>query len=186
MSGKKDTKTELRIFTIADWEKEEEYLQKRHQEGWKFVNVTLPGFYHFQKCEPENVVYQLDYNQEGLKKKDEYVQMFKDCGWEYIQEFGGYTYFRKPAFAMIGEEKIFCDIESRLDMMRRMFTGRYLPLLIILLLVILPNLPSFFRDADNDGPILLIFFSVLLIAYAYVMASFGYQYWKLKKQCGNR
>ena len=28
----KEKKTELRIFTIADWEKEEQYLQKRHRE----------------------------------------------------------------------------------------------------------------------------------------------------------
>ena len=49
----KEKKTELRIFTIADWEKEERYLRKRHQEGWKFVNVSLPGLYHFVKCEPE-------------------------------------------------------------------------------------------------------------------------------------
>ena len=42
----KEKKTEPRIFTIAEWEKEEKYLRKRHREGWKFVNVSLPGFYH--------------------------------------------------------------------------------------------------------------------------------------------
>ena len=117
----KEKKTEPRIFTIAEWEKEEKYLRKRHREGWKFVNVSLPGFYHFEKCTPEDVVYQLDYNEEGLKHKDEYVQMFNDCGWEYIQDFGGYSYFRKPVSEMQEEEEIFCDDESRLDMMRRVF-----------------------------------------------------------------
>ena len=38
----KTKKTELRVFTIADWEKEERYLQKRHSEGWKFKKVNLP------------------------------------------------------------------------------------------------------------------------------------------------
>ena len=128
----KTRKTELRIFTIADWEKEERYLQKRHREGWKFRRVNLLGIYHFERCTPEDVVYQLDYNEEGLKHKDEYVQMFQDCGWEYMQDFGGYSYFRKPVSQMQGEEKIFCDDESRLDMMRRVFAGRYLPILIIL------------------------------------------------------
>lgn len=117
----KTRKTELRIFTIADWEKEERYLQKRHREGWKFRRVNLLGIYHFERCTPEDVVYQLDYNEEGLKHKDEYVQMFQDCGWEYMQDFGGYSYFRKPVSEMQGEEKIFCDDESRLDMMRRVF-----------------------------------------------------------------
>ena len=53
-------KKQLRIFTIAEGEKEEQYLQKRHREGWKFTKVSLPGFYHFEKCTPENVTYQLD------------------------------------------------------------------------------------------------------------------------------
>ncbi len=55
----KEKKLEARIFTIADWQKEEQYLRKRHKEGWKFVRVSLPGWYHFEKCTPEEVVYQL-------------------------------------------------------------------------------------------------------------------------------
>jgi len=46
------------------------------------------------------VVYQLDYNQEGRSHKEEYIQMFTDCGWEYLQDFVGYSYFRKPKAAM--------------------------------------------------------------------------------------
>ncbi len=34
--------------------------------------------------------------------------MFEDCGWEYLKEFAGYTYFRKPAEKMEKEENIFC------------------------------------------------------------------------------
>lgn len=86
-------------------------------------------------------MYQLDYNEEGIKHKDEYVRMFQDCGWEYIQDYAGYSYFRKPVSQMQGKmEEIFCDDESRLEMMRRMFLGRYTPLFIILVLLILPNL----------------------------------------------
>ncbi len=178
----KEKKTEPRIFTIADWEKEERYLRKRHQEGWKFLKVSLPGFYHFEKCAPEDMVYQLDYNEEGLKHKDEYVQMFKDCGWEYLQDFGGYSYFRKPVSEMQGEEEIFCDDESRLDMMRRVFAGRYLPILVILMLLILPNLIAQFHSSDADAPILAALFLILLAIYAWAAASFGYRYWKLKKR----
>lgn len=181
----KTRKTELRIFTIADWEKEERYLQKRHREGWKFRRVNLLGIYHFERCTPEDVVYQLDYNEEGLKHKDEYVQMFQDCGWEYMQDFGGYSYFRKPVSEMQGEEKIFCDDESRLDMMRRVFAGRYLPILIILVLLILPNLFGQFRSQDADAPVLLVLFLILLAVYAWAAVSFGYRYWKLKDRLKN-
>ena len=184
MKEKNGTKTELRIFTIADWEREQEYLRKRHREGWKFVRVDLPGIYHFLKCQPEDVVYQLDYNPEGLAHKEEYIQMFKDCGWEYIQEFGGYSYFCKPVSEMKGNEEIFCDNESRLDMLRRMFAGRYLPIFIILMLLILPNLYTQFHSPGADTPILLALFLILFVIYAVVTASFGYHYWKLKKQTG--
>ena len=43
--------------------------------------VDLIGRYLFEKCEPEDVVYQLDYNPEGDGHKAAYVQMFEDCGW---------------------------------------------------------------------------------------------------------
>ena len=180
----KNRKTELRIFTIADWEKEEKYLQKRHREGWKFEKLPLPNVYRFRKCVPEDVVYQLDYNEEGIKHKEEYVQMFRDCGWEYLQDFGGFSYFRKPASQMQGEESIFCDDESRLEMMRRVFLGRYLPVLIIFFLLILPNLIAQFHSSDPDAPVLLVLFLLLFAAYGAVTLSFGYRYWKLKKRLG--
>ena len=86
-----ETKKELRWFSIMDYEKEARYLSRMHQKGWKFKRVTMPGIYTFEKCEPEKVIYQLDYNQEGMKNQMEYVKMFEDCGWEYLLEFAGYS-----------------------------------------------------------------------------------------------
>ena len=86
----KKVKKEFRWFNIMEYEKEEKYLSKRHQEGWKFKRVTFPGIYTFERCEPEKVIYQLDYNKEGIKHQMEYVRMFEDCGWEYLTEFAGY------------------------------------------------------------------------------------------------
>lgn len=36
--------------------------------------------------------------------------------WKKEQDYCGYSYFRKPASKMSGEEAIFCDDASRLDM----------------------------------------------------------------------
>ena len=115
----KELKKEFRWFNIMEYEKEENYLSKRHQEGWKFKRVTFPGVYTFERCESEKVIYQLDYNKEGIKHQMEYVRMFEDCGWEYLTEFDGYNYFRKPADKMQQEEEIFCDDISRLDILVR-------------------------------------------------------------------
>lgn len=60
----KKLKKEIRWFSIMEYEKEENYLSKRHLEGWKFKSVTFPGLYTFERCEPEKVIYQLDYNKE--------------------------------------------------------------------------------------------------------------------------
>ena len=55
----------MKFFSIMDWEKEQDYLRRMHQQGWKFVRVSALGLYHFVKCEPEDVVYQIDYNKDG-------------------------------------------------------------------------------------------------------------------------
>lgn len=175
----KENKTEFKYFTIMQYEKEQEYLSKMHKEGWKFTGVTLLGFYHFEKCEPEDVVYQLDYNQDGIANKDEYVQMFHDCGWEYLQDFFGYSYFRKPASEMNGHEEIFCDTDSRIDMMKRVFKGRMIPLLCIFFLIILPNIWLQNTIETLESRILLGLYIGLFVLYMFVFKSFGVQLWRL-------
>jgi len=129
-----ETKQEFKYFTITEYDREQEYLSKRHKEGWKFTEVTGIGQYHFEKCEPEEVVYQLDYNQEGNFNGEEYRKMFEDCGWEYITTYVGYAYFRKPVAAMKEDEEIFFDDSSKLEMMERIFKGRMIPMFIVFFL----------------------------------------------------
>lgn len=174
----KQKKTKFKFFTIPEWEKEQEYLRGQHKKGWKLTRIGGFCMYHFEKCQPEDVIYQLDFNPEGHAKKDAYVQMFRDCGWEYLQDYVGYSYFRKPAAQMDGEEEIFCDDVSRLDMMGRVFKGRMLPLLAIFFLIILPNL---FLQSHLDTPLsrgLTWVFVGLFILYLVLFLSFGYQFGK--------
>lgn len=139
MMKNKDCKKQFRWFSIFEYQKEEAYLREMHKSGWKFVKVKGFGTYHFEKCTPEDVVYQLDYNQDSNKNKEEYIKLFADCGWEHLQEYAGYSYFRKPAAEMKGEEGIFCDEESKLRMMERVLKGRMTPLLIIFLCCLMPQ-----------------------------------------------
>lgn len=48
----KNTKTEIKYFSIPEWKKEETYLREQHKKGWEFIGVNGLGLYHFQKCEP--------------------------------------------------------------------------------------------------------------------------------------
>ena len=180
-----DTKTELKFFSITEYDEEAKYLREMHKSGWKLSHISFIGIYHFYKCTPEDVVYQLDYNKDGLANKDEYVQMFKDCGWEYMFEFVGYSYFRKPAAQMQeGEEEIFCDDESRLDMLQRVMRGRLLPMLIIFCTIILPQLfmnVTHVFEGDKDASIVVVVFGLMLVAYMWVFASYTKKYYKIKK-----
>lgn len=177
-----DTKTEIRFFTIPEWKKEERYLREQHKKGWEFVSVNSICLYHFKKCEPKDVVYQLDYNPDSTTHKMEYVQMFCDCGWEYLQNFVGYSYFRKPVSEMgESEEEIFCDDASRLDMMKRVFRQRMTPLVCIFFLIIVPQI---FLQSQFHTPInycLTIVFWVMFFLYLILFTVFAIQFWKYYK-----
>lgn len=134
-----ETKKQFRWFSIFEYEKEQDYLRNMHKSGWKLIKVRGLGMYYFEKCTPQDMIYQLDYNKDGLKHKDEYLKMFSDCGWEYIQDFVGYSYFRKPVSESGKAEEIFCDEESRLQMMSRVIKARMTPLLILFFAVLLPQ-----------------------------------------------
>ena len=178
----KNTKIKFRPFTICEWKKEEEFLRKHHKAGWKMTRTNLIGCYFFEKCQPEDVIYQLDYNSDSMLDKAEYIQMFSDCGWEYLQDLFGYSYFRKPLSEMDGkEEEIFCDDASRLEMIQRVYTGRMRPLIIIFFLCLLPNIFMQFHNDTPAGHFLLGLNCVLFVFYITMFLWFGIEYWKCWK-----
>ena len=166
-----EIKKQFKWFTIFEYEKEQDYLRQMHKSGWKFVKVMGLGMYHFEKCSPQDLVYQLDYNKEGLAHKEEYLKMFYDCGWEYIQDYAGYSYFRKAVAEDGVAEEIFCDEESRLRMMQRVIKGRMLPLLVVFFAFLLPqfiiNLFSThnYLVATFIGGILVMYVSVFAMCF---------------------
>ena len=172
------TKKEWKYFSIFHHKKEEEYLREQHKAGWKFVKVSGFCMYHFEKCQPEDVVYQLDYNREGLKNKAEYIQMFADCGWEYMQDYVDFSYFRTPAKDMQGEEEIFCDESSRLAMMERVYKGRMLPLLVIFCACLLPQ---FILNLVNGRYAIATTTGGILAVYAVIFGYCAVSYYRQKK-----
>lgn len=169
------------IFTIAGYEREEAYLRRMHNKGWKFTGLYIPGIYQFERCQPEDVIYQLDYNLNGMPDR-EYTQLFEDCGWEYLQDFCGYSYFRKPASQMNEEEKIFSDSKSRLDMLDRVFRGRVVTLIILLLGVIIPQLLMQLSSSTHYNRPILIIYSVMFFIYLFVFIKFAYMYFQCKRR----
>lgn len=77
------TKMEIRFFFLPDFEKEALYLAEQHRKGWKFVENRFGVLFIFEKCQPEEVVYQLDFKP-ILQEEYDYVQFYEDYGWEYV------------------------------------------------------------------------------------------------------
>ena len=175
-----ETKKQFRWFTIFEYEKEQDYLREMHKSGWKFVKVKGFGTYCFEECLPQDVVYQLDYNKDGLSHKDEYLRMFEDCGWEYIQDYAGYSYFRKAVSKDGVAEEIFCDDASKLEMIERVFKGRMIPLLVIFFLIIIPQLLIQSRIGHAASWALFWLYVGLFVLYLVIFVKFWKHYRHLK------
>lgn len=168
----------LRWFTIADYEQEEAFLREQHNKGYKLVRYVLPCFYYFKKCEPNDVVYRLDYSNSGKNAKDDYLRLFQDYGWEYLFDVNGWSYFRKDA---VDDEdtEIFSDNHSRLDVVEKIFKTRMLPILVIFLLCVIPQF-SRFTASEHTG--IFAFWAVLFLLYVYLIVHCGRGLLRLKKK----
>ena len=178
-----DKKVVFKLFTIYQYQQEEEYLCAMHAQGWRVTKISFPGLYQFEKCEPKSVTYRLDYNQEGLTNKTEYVQMFYDCGWDYLFEFMGYAYFCKQTEHSRENEEIFCDDFSRLEMMKRVFQSRIIPLIILFACMILPQ---FFMITIGYGGFIQEVLSVCMLlftmSYLVIFSVTAYQFYQYEKR----
>ena len=63
-----EKKKMLKFFSITQYEEEAEFLRLQHKNGWKLKKILFTGIYYFEKCQPEDVVYQLDYQPKRAKK----------------------------------------------------------------------------------------------------------------------
>lgn len=170
-------KTVVRFFTIADYEEEELWLRTQHNSGWKLVKVTPPCFYVFESCKREDVVYRLDYRNND--RTEGYAQMAEDFGWECVERSLGWLYFRKPAGGQ-NEDELFSDDASRAEMVGHIIRTRMLPIAIIFICCVVPNLINALRGnmAGLSGFFAGVF-GVLFVIYIYIMAHCGL---KLKRK----
>lgn len=181
----REKKTALKFFTICQYQQEEDYLSAMHAQGWQLAKIIFPCFYQFEQCEPKKVAYRLDYNQEGLANKTEYIQMFSDCGWEYLFEFCGYSYFRSQSERSRGQDEIFCDDASRLDLMKRVLRDRMIPLIVMFVLVILPQFAVTTLGYGGGGSIqegLSVCFLLLAILYLVIFGVTAFQFYQYEKR----
>ena len=180
-----EKKVVYRIATIADYGREALYLAEMHAKGWKLKEVTYSNLvvavkYTFEKCQPEQVSYQLDFYPMKKSERASYLQLFKDCGWEHITNFNGFSYFRKAhsEIESDAEFEIYNDMAGKLDMVKRILIMRMLPIL-ILFSALLPVFLQFVSGGSSfswEMFLIVIIDSVLLIVHA---IQISYIFWRL-------
>ena len=180
-----EKKIVYRIFTIADYEREALYFREMHAKGWKLRKVSYSILlfavkYTFEKCQPEQVSYQLDFYPMKKSERASYLQLFKDCGWEHITDFNGFSYFRKlhSGIESDTEFEIYNDAAGKLAMVKRILTMRMLPILLLFsaLLPVFSKLVSGGSSFSWEMFLIVIIDGVLLIVFA---IQISYIFWKL-------
>ena len=166
------TETKFRFFTIADYEDEEIWLRKMHNDGLKLVKVIPLGIYTFEECEPEDVIYRMDFS--NNEKDAQFISMAQDFGWEYVEKMLGWLYFRKPAEEADGEEQLFSDDESRADMAAHVVKTRLVPVAIIFLCIVVPNLLNAVNGKMSGlSGFFAAVFGILFVIYVYLIVHCG-------------
>ena len=171
-----EIKRKFKLFLVTQEGAEQRWLEQQQRDGWKLLGITFPGIYTFEKCEPEEVVYQLDYNPEGLKDKKNYLKPFEDLGWEYMDDMSGYAYFCKPKVQVTEEDDIFRKMSDD-ERYTRLFKGQMIPMLIIFCVCVVPGvIRSYCRQSWG----LFAFWAVMAVIYVVILTGYAIGYYKYK------
>lgn len=117
-------KREFKCFVETEFYKLEEYLRKMHKQGYEY-ETSSHYVYYFNKCESKDIVYKIVCKPRKVVEWDEFLQLYKDYGWECFKETEGYFYFRKDAEGVEPVDlEIFSDEESRKGMIKEVLVKR--------------------------------------------------------------
>ncbi|HUV26132.1 MAG TPA: DUF2812 domain-containing protein [Anaerolineales bacterium] len=159
-------KTTLRKFKwFWAWqdEAEENWLRKMANEGWHLSGIGFPTIYDFKLGEPKDTVYRLDYRSYWKMDKEDYLQLFRDSGWECVDEMAGWHYFRQ--LARPGEElEIYTDAESKIGKYQRLLA--FLGILMLPLVFAVINLS---KAPYGFVPIIQVFNALIFVLYVYAI-----------------
>ena len=182
-----ETVTKIKVFTIADFKEEEVWLREMSREGLHFLRMVVPCFYVFEKGEPRDMIYRLDFTSSA--EEEDYKRMLTEFGWENCGRCMGWNYWRRSAEELSDEREgeLFSDDASRLDMVKNVIYTRMLPLLTIFLCCVLPNLVKAI-DGQFSGAsgFFLGFFGVMFVLYLYLFIHCGGKLLRMRRELERR
>jgi hypothetical protein len=139
-------------------DKEEAWLGQMSQQGCHLASLGFPGFYYFTTGEPRNYVYRLDFVTDA-KDYQNYLQLFRDAGWEHLGRMGGWQYFR--ILAEEGESpEIYTDPDSKIRKYGRLLT--YLIIFLPIYLTIFSRNMTSLGDGVFQFVVFLVYFALMV------------------------
>jgi hypothetical protein len=174
MNAKSQTYAAMQTVRVTRWfwpwqdEAEEAWLSEMSAKGLHLAKPDLFGQYTFTRGKARETIYRLDYRGELQSSLSDYIQLFKDAGWEHVGVLGGWQYFRRRANPDAPAE-IFTDVESKMLKYKRLRVGMSIP--IGLCLYTMLNL-WLVREHLSTGWLvgLEIFFLLMLLLVAFMVA----------------
>ena len=155
-----------KMFFVWNMEEEKKWLEDQAKNGLILVEAKF-GKYYFEQSEPQDLVYDFDFQMIHKSTEDEYLEFFED--WTKACRFGGWYYFYKPR-ENSDKDKIYSDYKSKKSMFTRLMG--FLALvgfpLIYQSLIIFPNMdPTRF-----DYPSFYFFFRIIIYVFfvLYILA----------------
>lgn len=111
----------IKFRLYFDKDAETEWLNKMANDGFAMKHF-FAGFYTFEKCEPGEYTYQVDFGDRMFAVSDEYREFMQDTGVEIVQTWGYWIILRK--LASEGTFELYTDVDSSIEhyqKIRRLF-----------------------------------------------------------------
>ena len=140
---------------FLDFEKEEEWLNKKAAEGLAMTHYTI-GRYTFEECIPGEYTYRIDLLERRVTHPDsvKYIRFIEDSGAEHVDSYLNWVYFRKKTTE--GSFNIYTNIESRISYYQRIIR-LFLLLAPLLLVGFLSQVSTIISFAENGYQINAIY-----------------------------
>jgi hypothetical protein len=157
-------------------EKEENWLSEMSRQGFHLKTPGFFGSYEFTVGNPIDYIYQLDFITSSNKDMAAYLQLFKDMGWDYLGNMGGWQYFRTEV-ANGDTPQIFSDNVSKIQKYQRIIG---ILLIYLPIYMIYPTILNKFNSLFMD--ILTLFFTFILIIFSVAILCLIRRISELKKK----
>ena len=115
-------------------------LNKLSKEGWMLSGFSYLS-YELKKEEPKEYIYCID--SQKVENRDEYIELFKDGGWEYVCNYGDIYFYR----SLPGTKEIYSDKASLAE--KYSYMGNQMKNLVIILIALATVLISIVMIGEN-------------------------------------